>query len=286
MNRLKVWTVLFGLAAALCAPVAAAGSDEESIPRQVIAADISTIGRSDFDSTNGWGARQSVLEGNISFLQRNPVSGGPWYWGCGARSDIFSFSNHGTYPLNHLQDYAGQFSLEYFVKSQPAASLTLYPGFYYENTPTLSAWDVPFELVSGIPISSSIAGVIGVNWGRFYYLPVPIAGFSWTVNPKVRVDLVYPNPSLVVELKKNLEARISGELIGSGYRTDDIPGKSHVEYFEYRVGAHLATKLKPGLKLEVGAGYCVDRTFEFLPDRLTSRTDGAPFAHIGLEWAR
>jgi len=255
-------------------------------PKQVITTDFSAIGPRTFQTLEGLSNRQSVYEGSLSFLQRQPIREGPWYWGWGVRSEVYSFYNRSRYPVDHLQDYAAQASLEYFVGAEPVASLTLYPGFYFVNDPTLSAWDVPFELVSGIPITNALSGVIGVDYARFYRYPTPIAGFSWTMNPKVRFDLVYPNPAVVVALKKNMEARLAGELIGGGFRTPLINGRTHVEYYEYRVGAHVSAEIMPGLKVIGGAGYVMDRVFNFLPNSLRDPVGGAPFIHLGLELSR
>jgi hypothetical protein len=252
-------------------------------PGQVITVDLSALGSTSFESVEGLNTRQSVYEGSVAFLQRKAIREGPWYWGWGVRSDVYSFDNQGRYPINHLQDYAAQGSLEYFMGSEEVAHLVFNPGFYFENTPTLSSWDIPFELVSGVPIKESLSGVIGINYARFYYLPLPIAGFTWVMNPKVRWNLVYPEPAVIYTVRKDLEVRIAGELIGGGFRTPEIEGRSHVEYFEYRVGAHLAWDLKPGVKITGGAGYAVEREFDYLPHPLRDHPGGAPFVHLGIE---
>jgi hypothetical protein len=262
----------------------AAAAEPPAPPRQVVSVDLSGVGHGALESPGGAG--QSILEGSASFLQRQRLAASDWYWGWGLRGDVFAFDNTGGFPVSHLQDYAAQLSLEYMVHGRPAAWLTLHPGLYYERTPTLSAWDVPLEAVSAIPISPSVSGVLGVDYARFYYLPVPIAGVTWAATPRLRANLVYPDPSVVLTLSPRLEARLAGELGGGGFKTDAVAGKTHVEYFDYHIGAHLAFKLLPGLKLEAGAGYVVDRTFEFLPGPERLHGNAAPFGHLGVTWSR
>jgi hypothetical protein len=285
-SRYLLRGVLFIVTLALFASAGLADIEERIPAKEILTADFSNVMPHTFSSLDGTNTRQSVYEGSLSFLQRHAIHGGPWYWDWGIKSDLYSFDNQGHYPINHLQDYAAQATLEYIVNGDAVAYMTIDPGFYFENDPVLSSWDVPFELASGIPISHSISGVLGLSYARFEYLPTPIAGLSWTASPRLRFDLVYPNPACILQLQKDLEAKIAGELIGGGFRTPDIEGRTHVQYFEYRVGAQLAKELKPGIKLVGGAGYVVDRAFYFLPHPIRNHAAGAPYVHLGIELSR
>jgi hypothetical protein len=256
------------------------------IPTRIISLDGSGIGPATFSGVDPYRTRQSAFDGAFSFLQRQVIVPEQWYWGWGARSDVFSFHNSGNFPVSHFQDYAAQLSLEYFVDGEPAAALYAYPGFYFESTAKANAWDIPFEIVSGIPITPAWSGVIGMEYARFDYLPIPIAGFSWKVNPKWRVDMLYPEPALIYKVNQKLETSLLGELIGNGYRVDSIPGKTHIEYSEYRVGMHASWMFAPGLRLRGGAGMVLLRQFHLLPTLARFDThQAAPFVTLGLEWS-
>ena len=277
------WIFLIGGCVRL---VAAEGTETPPIPTQIVNADISGVGQAVLSGGGPWRSRQSALDGDISFMQREAIVPQKWYWGWGARSDVFAFHNDGTFPISHLQDYAAQFSLEYFIDGEVVASLQAFPGFYFESTPEANSWDIPFEIVSGIPISQAWSGVIGMEYARFDYIPIPIAGFSWKINPQWRADILYPDPELAYKINDRWETSLKGELLGNGYRVDDIPDKTHVEYYEYRIGAHAQWMFTPGFKLQGGAGYEMGRQFNFLPTPSRfNTTQWAPFVHLGLEWS-
>ncbi len=124
---------------------------------------------------------------NFSFIERRPLSDGPFYISGGVRGESFNMDNTKDFPIQQLQDYGGQLSLEYYVGAVRAAYITIEPGFYFETHPTMASWDVPVELATGIPISSDLNGVLGGSYARFLHHPVPIVGLSWTISPKWKI---------------------------------------------------------------------------------------------------
>jgi hypothetical protein len=131
-----------------------------------------------------------------------------------------------------------------------------------------------------------LSGAAGVSWGRFWHHPVPIAGLLWRINSDWRLDAVYPNPVLAYTINRNLEARLTGELLGGGFRTDPKPDRSIVQYHVYRAGGNLAWQMRPGFKLTSGAGVEYERVFDFWRAGQSFRATGAPYVRLGMEWSR
>ena len=228
--------------------------------------------------------RQSNTSTQISLVRRMRIHG-PVYWHAGFFGELYTFSNAHDFPLHQLQGYAAQFSLEYFREAELAAYLKIRPGFYFENRPALSAWDVPVEAVSGIPLRSGLNGVIGFSNGRFYHHAIPIVGLSWAVRENVRLNAIYPEPSVVFQPGGKLVYKVGGQLTGDGFKTDSSPS-SRVEYYEYRIGGWITCPLRPDWKILGGAGYEWRRVFDFYRQETRLDAGGAPFIQMSLEYSR
>ncbi len=220
-----------------------------------------------------------------SFLKRNALGAKGWYWGGGMQAENFFFGGDGAGP-RRLQDYAALLTLEYFEGSEPAAALTLRPGWYFENHPTSAAWDIPVDLVTGFPVTRNVNGVIGFSNGRFYHHALPIFGLVWTVGPRVRIEAVYPEPALVVTINPAMSLRVGGELAGAGFLGDPRPGRTVVEYSSYRLGAELSGEWHPGLRLALGAGVEAERSFDFFSQGRRLHGSGAGYLKISATFLR
>jgi len=221
---------------------------------------------------------------STSLLRRWQLGSGKWYQGIGFKADRFSFTQKEEPLPSCLQDYAAQFSLERFEEGECVAALTLSPGLYFERHASRSAWDIPFEAYSGIPISSEVNGVIGLSNGRFYHHAVPVAGVIWQVTPHTRIEAIYPTPALVITSFPNLTLRFGGELLGGGFRTDaSRDGKGVVEYDSYRVGATANYSLR-GLQLTFGLGLEAERNFDFFHQGQRLHGSGAGYGKLAVEW--
>jgi hypothetical protein len=231
-------------------------------------------------------AYQVPSESTVDYRQRHSLSGSSLFWNAGLRSDYFSFDNRSPFPLQRLQSYAVPFGLEYFVGTDATASLTVRPGFYFESDPRLSSWDIPLDFAAGVPIKPGFSGVLGVSAARFYHRPIPVIGFSWVINPRYRLDLTYPEPAFIMKVKKGVEARLQGTLIGEGYRLDSSSKYAKVEYSEYRIGPAVTAEIQPGIKLTGDAGYTLFRRFNFFGESQRFDSGAAPYIHVGVELSR
>ncbi len=228
------------------------------------------------------GASEAVT---ASFLKRNALAAGGWYWSGGLQAENYFFAGDGAGP-RRLQDCAGLLSLEYFEGSEPAAALTLRPGWYFENHPTSAAWDFPVDLVTGFPVIRDVNGVIGFSNGRFYHHALPIFGVVWTAGPRVRFEAVYPEPALVVTFDPTTTLRLGGELAGAGFLGDPRSGRTVVEYSSYRVGAELTGEWLPGLRLALGAGVEAERSFDYFSQDRRLHGRGSGYLKVSVTFLR
>jgi hypothetical protein len=255
------------------------------VPAHAYSLNLSGAGPSEMKDSAGHPIEtQTAGEMDFSYIRRVPIAGSDWYAGWGLRGQIFSFDNREAFAVRRLQDYGPTLSLEYFVGSDAVVALVVRPGFYFEEVPTLSSFDTPFQFVTGIPISQKVSGVVGVAHGLFYAHPLPIAGLVWTPTERVTLVAVYPEPSLMIRLNKEWEGSLSGELLGDGYRTDPQFGGKKMEYFDYRVGGNIAWHCRKEWRLLAGAGYEVQRVFNFFTDSSRIKSTGGPFVRLGAEF--
>ena len=225
---------------------------------------------------------QSISLQQVTFLQRKQLGQGSWYLGMGLQAESFSFGGRNRAAVNGLRDVAGQLSLEYFVGNTPAAALSLKPGFFFEDTVRAAAFDMPVQAVSGIPITPTLNGVIGVAGARFYKQPIPIVGLSWTIRPDLRLDAVFPEPSLIYSPSKTLEFKIGGELQSGGFRTDS--GTS-VEYYSYQVKTRVTYSMTKMVKVFGAIGYEVERSFDYFDRGQQQKSQGAVLVQAGAGMA-
>jgi hypothetical protein len=269
----------------LGARLSAVQAPSPPVPTHILAVDLSgsTASRLREPGTSFF---QNPEQASLDYRQRYPLSASSLYWFAGLHGEAYWFESRGPFPLQHLQGYAAQFGLEYLRNGETAAKITLRPGFYFENDLTGSAWDIPIDFVTGLPVTQDISGIIGISAARFYHRPIPVLGISWLIRPAYRLNLAFPEPSFVIQVKPGVEARLGGTLIGSGYRLDPGSNYSKVEYTEYRVGPGVTAEVRPGVKLTGEAGYVTARRFDFFEESQRFKTGGAPYVHLGIEFSR
>ncbi len=87
-------------------------------------------------------------------------------------------------------------------------------------------------------------------------------------------------------INKDLEAQLTGELLGAGFRTDADPGRSVVQYYVYRAGGNLVWEMRPGFKITGGAGMEYQRVFDFWRAEQSFKATNAPYVRLGVEFSR
>ena len=276
------WACLISLTPGLAIP----GPGEEGSPALVESEFSSSMTggcKIEGPGVNAPGAGSSEII--MSWLGRHALGPKGWYCSFGAQAENFFFPGGPGWP-GRLQDYAALVSLEYFQGTEKAAALTVRPGWYFENHPSSAAWDVPVDLAAGFPLTRDISGVLGFNNGRFYHHPLPIFGFVWAKSPRTRLEMVFPEPALVMTLGPASALRLGGELVGGGFLGDPRPLRTVVEYTSYRVGAEWSNTWPSGFKLTLGGGVETVRNFDLFREQRRLHGSGAGYLKISATYSR
>ena len=242
-------------------------------------------------------AQQNAVHTDFNFGRRFPVTG-QWYLRLGVEYDRYDFGGSPSFLPQHLQGASAVIAYEYVIQGFAGAAIELHPGFYFENDVTGNAFSVPIDLYSGFKISGEkVFGMIGLSEGQFLSPAVtPIGGVIWLVDDKTRLEAIFPRPSLVHTLNDDWELRGVCDLHGFGFRTDKRtpagvvqPPQDHrgsvVMYQFYQIGALVTySHIKP-FQVSVGAGYNIQRQFNFFRDDYEQKykASGAPYVKVSVE---
>ncbi len=243
-----------------------------------IRAETPALVETQFDTVAAGGDAHAIT---ASILSRHALPMRGWSWGFGLQAEQFSFDGRAGRP-QRLRDAAAVLKLEYFTEAgEPGATLALRPGWYFGEHATGKSWDVPVELTSGVPIVRGLDGVVGFSNGRFYHHAVPILGVGWTINPRLRVEAIYPEPAVVWTLSATNALRVGGELSGGGFLLETPRGNRVVEYANYRIGAAWTAKWRAGFVTTLGAGVETNRDFDFFREDRRLHGSGAGYLRLG-----
>jgi hypothetical protein len=265
---------------ALFLVVSSAGAQEsvQAVPLLAGEFQISSCGRSVISAGGQGLGSQSVLTQQARIVRRFALGVDGLYWGLGLQGEVFSFGGAARMPSGNLRDFASTLSLEYYREGEQVASLSLKPGFYFEHEVRSDSFDVPAQLITGVPITQDVSGVVGGAAARFYRRPIPIAGLVWKFRPVWRLEAVFPEPALIYAPNKRSEARVGGELQSGGFRTGT--GDS-LEYYSYQLKGRLDYSLNTALKVSCAIGYELSRTFDYSKQSQRYVGDGAWVWQLG-----
>ncbi|MEO6876430.1 MAG: hypothetical protein ABI222_16555, partial [Opitutaceae bacterium] len=208
------------------------------------------------------GGQLTTSQAAVNLLGRQILGSPSWYFCYGLQVEQYQFRGSAVWP-ERLQDLAVPLRVEYLQGGQTVAQLTLQPGYYFGRTFSPQAWDVPVELISGVPLSTDLHGVLGIDYGRFYHHPLPIVGLVWEFSHDWRMEMIYPEPALVYTPGLGRQWRLGGELTGGGFLLDGHVERSIVEYSSYGVGISYSCVTRNGPGLMVGAGIQTGSTADF-----------------------
>jgi hypothetical protein len=246
----------------------------------------SYVGGADI-GVRGHRASQEALANDISYGHRIPLFS-QWYLRLGVEYQRFDFGRTETFLPTKLQALSGTISVEYVEQNFIGAALTLHPGFYFEDEITRGSFDMPVELYSAMKINEKFYLVLGVaaGWLREYPV-VPIGGPIWLITDTVRLEGIFPRPSLVWVPSGDWEYRLIGEVLGGGFLTKNEtanPNLRHtpVQYSDYRLGAQAQYARWKPFKITLGAGWSFERVFEYVRTGEHFQTHGAPYAKLSV----
>src|SRR6266478_3726814 len=228
MKKLPVFLASLFLSAAACATAGTATFEaqpgptpEEENSRDLFSYETTYTVRSDFKESKL--GRGDSLYDDFSYDHRFLIKG-KWYFRAGVEYERFDFGGTDNGLPDHLQAFYGHLAVEYVVKDHAGAGIELDPGEYFENRISGDAFDIPWKIFVSFPLKKDkVFGVIGVG-GGIYQDPIvaPGGGIIWLINDKMRLEGVFPKPSLVYNPTDDWQFRVIGNLLYRDYRTDDV----------------------------------------------------------------
>jgi hypothetical protein len=246
---------------------------------------------SDFKDEPRLGNGTSLYD-DFSYDHRFLIKGN-WYFRAGVEYERFDFGGTDNGLPDHLQAFYGHLAVEYVVHDHAGAGIELDPGEYFENRITGDAFDMPWKVFVSFPLKKDkVFGVVGLG-GGIYQDPIvaPGGGIIWLISDKMRLEGVFPKPSLVYNPTDDWQFRLIGNLLYRDYRTDDVVTplrklqlhNAIVQYNEDRAGAQASySGIKP-FKITAGAGYDFSRNFDFFRASVRAKLDPAPYFDFTIE---
>ena len=225
--------------------------------------------------------RLTTTYGTMGLLARQALGPSDWYVGYGLQADQYKFSGPSAWP-SRLQALAVPLKLQYFKGEELAAEFSALPGFYWGASGSSQAWDVPVQLVSGVPLGANFNGVVGISNGRFYHHPLPIIGLVWAQSSTWRLEAVFPEPALIYHPELGTELRCGGELFGGGFRIDDQAHRSVVEYSSYAVGVTYRRSVPGQMSWSVGGGLLTLGAADFFRNNQRLKAGNTAYLQVTL----
>jgi hypothetical protein len=234
----------------------------------------------------------SSLYDDFSYDHRFLISG-KVYFRAGVEYERYDFGGSNNGLPDHLQGLYSHLAVEYVVKDFPGAAIEIEPGFYFQDHIRGNAFNVPGRAYFSFPLKKdTIFATLGIGWGQFQDPVVaPGGGITWLISNKWRLQAVFPKPALVYQPNDDWDIRAVGELNFLGARTDQVHTTEQklqvdnalVQYSEYRAGLQVGYSGFKPLKISAGAGYTLERDFDFFRINQSKKTDPAPYIRIAAE---
>ena len=273
--------------------VADATQTSEAVPLDLFKIESGYVFKSDLNHGGSFG-KQEELQTNFEYGHRIQLAGN-YYLHLGLSYDRYDFGRTSAPVPDHLQSIAGVFGVEYMHGSDVGAFLQVRPGFYFQNEIGLSSFDVPITLGRIFVVKEKKLYIMGGAYASFLrgrFPALPLVGVIWIPSDHIRLMAVFPEPQLVYSVTNSLNIWIGGEFAGGSYRTDQNdsirPTKlsgAQVNFSDYRAGAGLTYTVSKSLSLEAGAGYSLQRQFDFARAGETYRTNPSPYLRVQLSAA-
>ena len=260
----------------------------DNVPRTIFETRTSYVVESDLENFGNQDAFEFQVEVGRRFLLT-----GDFYLRLGVAYQRYEFGDTaGPLPL-HLQTIAGVIGIEYMRGQHVGACFYARPGFYTENDIGLNSFDVPMTFGSAIVVQKDklyfFAGATtSFLRGRFPVLP--LFGVIWRPCEKVRVMGLVPDPRIIYSPNKTLDIWVGGELGGGSFRTDGDnsiqPRKlsgAQVDYSDYRAGFGVTYSPSNIFSVDLGAGYSLQRSFDFERAGEKYSADPAPYFRLAVK---
>ncbi len=273
--------------------VASTITTEEAVPLDLLKIESGYVFESDLNHGGSFG-KQALIQNEFEYGHRFLLQGN-YYARVGFAYDRYDFGSTGAPVPNHLQSAAAVLGVDYMRGKDVGAFLQVRPGFYFQNDIGISSFDAPITLGRIFILQEDRLYLFVGAYASFLrggFPVLPLAGLVWIPNDHFRVNAVLPEPKVIYSPNKRLNLWLGGELVGGSYRTDRNdnirPGKlngTQVDFSDYRAGVGLAYALTDHVSVDVGAGYSLQRRFDFARAGEKYRTDPSPYVRLQLSAA-
>ncbi|MEY2562895.1 MAG: hypothetical protein QOH88_1088 [Verrucomicrobiota bacterium] len=235
---------------------------------------------------------QYALQNSFSYGHRFFLTG-HLYLHLGVSYDRFDFGSTFAPVPEHLQAVSGIIGVDYMHNNDVGAFLQVKPGFYTENDFDSASFDAPITLGRIFVLQQDkLYAFVGLNASflRGQYPVIPLAGLIWRPNKQWNVLAILPEPKVIYSPCDKLDLWVGGQLVGGSFRTDRddtiVPHKlsgAQVDYSDYRVGAGFIYSPCDAVTIDLGAGYSIQRKFDFYRADMSYKTDGAPYLRLEIK---
>lgn len=273
--------------------VASTQASEETVPLDIFKLESAYVFESDLNHGGSFG-KQAEIQNEFEYGHRFQVRGN-YYAHLGVAYSRYDFGSTSAPVPNHLQAMSAVIGIDYMHGNDVGAFLQVRPGFYFQNDIGISSFDAPITLGRIFIVQEDkLYFFLGAyaSFLRSGFPVLPLAGVIWIPNEKFRIMAVLPEPKLIYSPTKKLDVWVGGELVGGSFRTDRNdnirPGKlngTQVDFADYRAGVGLSYDVSKNVSLDVGAGYSLQRQFDFGRAGETYRTDPSPYVRLQMSAA-
>jgi hypothetical protein len=291
--RYRLLPVLFllgfaGLACAQEAVVQPSDSKGTKVSLDIVELESSYTFESDLHRHGSFGDQYSI-QNSFSYAHRFFLRG-HLYLKLGVEYDRFDFGKTAGPVPEHLQSVAALIGVDYMHNDDIGAFIQLRPGIYTEDDFDDAAFDVPITLGRIWVLQPDhlylFTGVTS-SFLRGRFPVIPIAGLIWEPNDQWKVLAMLPEPRVIYSPNDHFDFWAGGELAGGSFRTDRdntiVPARlngAQVDYSEYRVGGGFIYSPRENISFDLGAGYAIQRQFDFHRAGLKYKADGAPYLRL------
>lgn len=251
----------------------------------------SATGKSDFKFTGKGRGSATTFRSHFEYIHRTPWNG-PWHFQLGVDYDRFDFGGTALRTLpTTLQTVNIPLGISYIVDGHVGFLAEIRPGFYFSQSVSRGAIDVPFHIGGGIPlIEGKLYGAWGVGTSILRRYPViPMVGVIWLISDEWRLMGYVPEPKIVFDASDELQIWAGGEIIVNSFKVGKMsrPNLSHtvVDYEEYRVGLGFDYKASRNWTLTAAGGCAVYRRFDFWRTNEAYNAKPAPYLRLQLSAA-
>jgi hypothetical protein len=276
-------------AAAIKDEVESVGEEKpEAVSRDLFEFESSYVFESDLHRGGSFGD-QYAAGYSFSYGHRFLLNG-HIYLHLGVSYDRLDFGSTGAPVPTHLQAVAGTIAVEYMHGNDIGAFFQVKPGFYTENDFNSASFDAPITLGRIFVLQPDKLYVfVGANASllRGQFPVIPLAGVIWMPSERLRFLALLPEPRIIYSLCNKWDFWAGGQLTGGSFRTDRddtiVPHKlsnAQVDYSDYRVGGGLIYSPCDAITVDFGAGYSLQRKFDFYRADMTFKTDPAPYLRL------